>query len=234
MNHFAETVSARFIFSCSIAILAHLGLALAVNKLNLFLEAPRKTVPTVTIQSAQAQSPSERPTQNQSSPKEIVSTRAASRHKNNSTKSNQKQPYAPQLPTITSAQRSSKKSSVSQLFATTNPSEAQPVKQISTIEAPTLSDYQIALLQHMLRGGLYDQFHDIMYSHSQTDLNYTLRLTLFENGAIRNAALKESSGIKELDKLAITAAYNASPYPPPPKDDASKGYQYSIPVKYQF
>jgi TonB family protein len=109
-------------------------------------------------------------------------------------------------------------------------------KQISTKDTAKLSEYQQRLIQHMLQGKLYDKFHRILNSNNSNNsntLDYTLNLWLLPNGAIKNASIKTSSGIDEIDKLAITAAYNASPYPKPPPADAATRYQYEVPVQYQ-
>ncbi len=106
-------------------------------------------------------------------------------------------------------------------------------KQISTKDTAKLSEYQQRLIQHMLQGKLYDKFHRILNSNNSKTLDYTLNLWLLPNGAIKNASIKTSSGIDEIDKLAITAAYNASPYPKPPLADAATRYQYEVPVQYQ-
>jgi len=106
-------------------------------------------------------------------------------------------------------------------------------KQISTKDTAKLSEYQQRLIQHMLQGKLYDKFHRILNSNNSKTLDYTLNLWLLPNGAIKNASIKTSSGIDEIDKLASTAAYNANPYPKPPQADAATRYQYEVPVQYQ-
>jgi len=106
-------------------------------------------------------------------------------------------------------------------------------QQISTKSAEQLSNYEITLLKKLQKDVLYDQFHAVMKANKKDRLEYVLTLTLLSNGAIKNAQVKQSSGIQEIDKLAKQAAYRASPFPAPPKSDATIDFRYDIPIMYQ-
>ena len=123
--------------------------------------------------------------------------------------------------------------SVKSLFANNNEAHIEHVPVLSTQQNEELSPYQQALIKHLLAGKLYDRFHSFMASASQNEINYLIELRLFENGAIKSASLIEKSNSVEIDKLAITAAYNASPYPRPPTEDFKFDYTYAIPMSYK-
>lgn len=106
-------------------------------------------------------------------------------------------------------------------------------KQISSKELEELSDYEILLLSALARDSLYDPFHEVMKENRRKEVSYTITLNLFPNGAIKNASIKRASGLKQIDELAIQAAFRASPFPTPPRDDIQKGYKYDIPIIYQ-
>jgi len=106
-------------------------------------------------------------------------------------------------------------------------------KQISTKSIELLSDYELKLLNRLAKDELYDPFHRVMKEKNRRSISYTLTLTLFSHGAIKNAQIKLASGIPEIDILAIKTAYIASPYPTPPKEDREQGYKYNIPIIYQ-
>jgi len=106
------------------------------------------------------------------------------------------------------------------------------IKQLSTRSASQLNEYELLLVKRLVRADLYDQYHAIMESNGKNKVDFEIVLILFQNGAIKNAAIKKSSDIKEIDKLGIRTAYNASPYPAPPKKDIQRGFRYSIPISY--
>ncbi|KZZ30534.1 hypothetical protein A3755_13810 [Oleiphilus sp. HI0085] len=107
-------------------------------------------------------------------------------------------------------------------------------KQVSSKELEQLSDYEILLLSALRKDSLYDPFHAVMNTHKRKEVAYTITLRLFPNGAIKNALIKEPSGIMKIDELALQAAYRASPFPTPPHEDIQKGYKYDIPfIIYQ-
>lgn len=112
------------------------------------------------------------------------------------------------------------------------PSNAN-IQQISSKSLDTLTDYEILLLQALAKDELYDNFHPIMARKQQESVEYVITLQLMPNGAIRSASIKQSSNILEIDELAIKTAYQASPFPEPPKDDIAKRFRYDIPIIYQ-
>jgi len=117
--------------------------------------------------------------------------------------------------------------------STMNQKAAANNKQISTQSTEELSQYEILLLNQLVKDILYDQFHAVMKSNKKDSINYILTLTLLANGAIKNANIKVSSGISKIDHLAKQAAYRASPFPTPPKEDFKRGFKYDIPIIYQ-
>lgn len=117
--------------------------------------------------------------------------------------------------------------------STKNQQAAANSKQISTHSNEELSQYEILLLNQLVKDVLYDQFHAVMKSNKKNRINYILTLTLLSNGAIKNAKIKVSSGIGKIDHLAKQAAYRASPFPAPPKEDFKRGFKYHIPIIYQ-
>lgn len=107
------------------------------------------------------------------------------------------------------------------------------IEQVSSKEAEALSNYEVELLNTLAKDSLYDPFHKIMEESQKERITFTVTLNLFPNGAIKNASIKQTSGIQSIDQLAIQTAYRASPFPPPPRDDIQKGYRYNIPIIYQ-
>ncbi|MFT6905018.1 MAG: TonB family protein [Oleiphilaceae bacterium] len=106
-------------------------------------------------------------------------------------------------------------------------------QKISTQALEELSQYEIQLLQKLAEDELYDEFHPVMSKNKQTNINYVISLNLFANGAIKSATIRQSSNIPEIDQLAIKAAYLASPFPKPPKEDINNNFKYDIPIIYQ-
>lgn len=122
-------------------------------------------------------------------------------------------------------------SSVRQLFSS-DLKEQQQIQAVTTQESQIMSDYEVALLNHLLSGALYDQFHSFMERKGETQIDFRLRVRLFENGAIKSAKIIQKSTPLEIEPLAITAAYNASPYPRPPEEDFHKDFTYYISMSY--
>lgn len=118
------------------------------------------------------------------------------------------------------------------LFQQTATDQTAPIEQISTKSVAELSDYEKALLTQLSQESLYDEFHPVMLYNTKTQVDYILSLRLFKNGAIRSATLVKSSGIAEIDQLAIQSAYQASPFPAPPAKDSAIEYRYQIPIIY--
>ncbi len=108
------------------------------------------------------------------------------------------------------------------------------INQVSTTEAPQLSNYELELLRVLTyRKAVYDRYHAIMDAEGKSQFDYEIELILFANGAIKRADITRTSGIKRIDELAKEAAYNASPFPKPPSEDIVTGFRYRIPVAYQ-
>jgi periplasmic protein TonB len=137
------------------------------------------------------------------------------------------------VPTTSSQQRNApNQPQLRSLFQQAATDQTAEVEQISTKSVAELSDYERALLTQLSQEALYDEFHPIMLYNTKTQVDYVLSLRLFKNGAIRSATLAKSSGIEEIDRLAIQTAYQASPYPAPPAKDAAIDYRYQIPIIY--
>jgi len=109
------------------------------------------------------------------------------------------------------------------------------VQQISTKQHKELTDYEISLRSILSRAVFYDQFHKFIEAKGKNnkEVNFEVTLILLPNGAIKNAKITRSSGIKEIDILAKQNAYKASPYPRPPAKDMQKGFRYSIAITHQ-
>jgi TonB family protein len=160
---------------------------------------------------------------------EVLANTAKQRTNNNQTSKATKQQKLYQQQRQQKAGRNLK-----ELFSNQRVTETQAeVKQLSTKNTQELSEYQQTLIRHMVRAELYDQFHQYLINKEEQRIDYEIELRLMNNGAIRSARIVSSSGFTKLDELAITTAYNASPYPRPPRKDATKGYRYTIPVGYQ-
>lgn len=106
-------------------------------------------------------------------------------------------------------------------------------QQISTKSLEQLTHYETQLLQKLAQNELYDEFHPVMTKNKQANIEYIITLHLFPNGAIKYASIRQSSNIEEIDRLAIKAAYLASPFPEPPKEDINRSFKYDIPIIYQ-
>jgi len=105
------------------------------------------------------------------------------------------------------------------------------VTQVNTQELPLMSSYQRQLLKVLGR----NQYHDSQYAFSrlQQERQVRLQLRLLANGALVRADIMQSSGDPALDQAAQRSAYAASPFPPPPAEDAAQGYTYIIEIRYQ-
>lgn len=110
---------------------------------------------------------------------------------------------------------------------------AAPIEQRSTEpERPQLSEYEQTLIRALSKDTLYDPFHQIILNKNLERLRFSIEIQLFPNGAIKRAKLLEKSGIREVDELAISTVYQASPYPRPPAADIQRAFRYTIPVEY--
>jgi TonB family protein len=152
-----------------------------------------------------------------------------------SSKTSKQQPTEKQLPQNTPLHRGSNPSSaisgLQSMFSQKKQTiQTNNARQISTKQLELLSDYEILLLNTLNKGALYDAFHEVLDENKKLEVSYVITLFLFPNGAIKNAAINKSSGLPQIDELAIQAAYRASPFPAPPRDDIQKGYRYHIPI----
>ena len=107
------------------------------------------------------------------------------------------------------------------------------IEQISTTDYKELSDYEISLRSILSRAVLYDEFHRFIKAKDNKEINFEVTLILHPSGAIKNAVISRSSGIKEIDTLAKQNAFKASPYPRPPIEDIQKGYKYAISITHK-
>jgi len=162
-------------------------------------------------------------------------TRSNTNEDKNTSPAHESKKNTQQLPTLNQSNRQQiSRDGLTSLFSQSpKVTNQKNEKQVSTRNAAKLSDYQKRLIKHMLQGKLYDQFHRIMKEKNATTVSYTLSLWLLPSGAIKNAAIKETSGIQEIDKRAISAAYSASPYPKPPPGDTATRFKYEVPVQYK-
>ncbi len=135
----------------------------------------------------------------------------------------------PELSQSSRAQRA--ETGLRNLFAQSKTAD-NTIRQQSSSEKPILSEYEILLIQRLSDASLYDRYHHLMDTHQKESFGYTIELVLFPNGAIKNAKIIESSSIAQLDELAKTTAYNASPYPRPPESHRHFGFKYLIPIEY--
>lgn len=122
-------------------------------------------------------------------------------------------------------------SSVRQIFSS-DLKDQQQIQAVTTQESRAMSDYEVELLKHLLSSELYDQFHTFMKRQGETQLDFRVRVRLFQNGAIKAASIVEKSKALDIERLAVAAAYNASPYPRPPEEDYDKDFTYYISMSY--
>lgn len=121
--------------------------------------------------------------------------------------------------------------SIKQLFSSTA-RDMPAIKAVQTSQNEQMSAYEIELLSHLLSGQLYDDFHRFMEKATKNQINFTIQLSLFSNGAIKSAKLVSKDQDLPIERLAVTAAYNASPYPRPPDKDVSSNFTYSVSMSY--
>jgi outer membrane biosynthesis protein TonB len=231
--------------SIALAFLLH---AITIALLNsLKLPEPPNEAQSIPIQLTSTRSIASVSASNQSaattSKKDVINTKGASLYKQHDSitektaESNTKQTQASSVSSRYSQQSRQSKSSqagasVKSLFQTEMPTSSDIAiiqKKENTTE---LSAYEQLLLKHLLGEKLYDDFHPVMELSYLDSVSYNIQLTLFGNGAIKSAYLTKNSASSQIDKLALTAAFNASPYPKPPAGELSNGFTYNIPVKY--
>lgn len=250
-----ENITLRLSLAVFIAILIHTVIAIALYWLSPTLfEIQEKTIPFQLISSSKSSLSSNASKlsseENARAAQEYLATLnqshfTQSSKRDTSKKANHNQDIQKQTQENTPAKNQQRQSE--QLFKSSNPSKAisglqdifsqrslatqsSSAKQLSTKDIEQLNEYEILLLNTLNKGALYDAFHEVMQENKREEVTYTITLYLFPNGAIKNASIQQASGIKEIDELAIQAAYQASPYPTPPRDDIQKGYKYHIPM----
>jgi outer membrane biosynthesis protein TonB len=249
--------SLRLSLAAFAAILIHTILALLIYWLDIsFLETKEKTIPFKLVsadRSSQFSSSSLSAEENSRAAQEYLATLNQSQFKSDTQTKRDSSSKGSLSPNQNAVKKLSDKHTRldSPAFRGSNPSTAihglqnifsrdkqslkpSQTKQVSSKELEQLSDYEILLLSALRKDSLYDPFHAVMNTHKRKEVAYTITLRLFPNGAIKNALIKEPSGIMKIDELALQAAYRASPFPTPPHEDIQKGYKYDIPfIIYQ-
>ncbi len=236
-----------------LAIFLHITTLLVLDKLlNLKLEREVKTIPIILIADRAIESQSSVHAQQQqqaaSAARDFITTQDFANHtrtmsegdarnSDSTLESELSGESASSLPRVTLPKQSqasraqSAREGLQQIFNRSG--KAAQVEQRNTKpELPTLSDYEQKLIRVLSRDTLYDPFHQIILNRNLDRLSFSLELQLFPNGAIKRARVVEKSGIPEVDELAISTAYKASPYPKPPSQDIQKAFRYLIPVEY--
>ena len=234
MQETKNTVTYRIILSLSLALFLHVLLAmLALAWLQLPPEPEREPL-SVSVRIAPA---GQSPNQSAASRED----RQGSRSQAQSTKSGGSKPVIgrddgertapieapPQTQTpgrsdlsAASPESGSEKfvSSFRQLFGnrspeTDAPAEDTQITRLSREDARNLSDYEIKLWEKIAGEIRYEQ----ALGNLEEARTVTLELRLMDNGALRRARIKESSGSEALDSLGRQAALSASPFPEPPE-----------------
>ena len=108
-------------------------------------------------------------------------------------------------------------SSVRQLFGRRSPETDAPAEDTQTTrlsreDTRNLSDYEIKLWEKIAGEIRYES----ALGNLEEARSVTLELRLMDNGALRRARIKESSGSEALDSLGRQAALAANPFPEPP------------------
>lgn len=120
---------------------------------------------------------------------------------------------------------------IRQIFGADSPhagDEDASVTQLSTEDAPQLSDYELALWQQIAGEVRYSPILDELdQPHS-----VILELRLMRNGALRGVRVTEGSAIDDLDQLAREAALRASPYPEPPDAERDAGLRFRVELRF--
>ena len=250
------------LISISIAICAAICLhILTVLVITHILSQPTdkeyRTVPTVTISTGSRASIAMQQAQSQTANSAAANAYLASleaskftvqeqnKQKKHSSKTNntknppQNKPLSPEFPSMSTNKQSqtsrAKRANQGIMNIFKKQNTTAQVQQISTKQHKELTDYEISLRSILSRAVFYDQFHKFIKAKGKDnrEVNFEITLILLPNGAIKNAKITRSSGIKEIDILAKQNAYNASPYPRPPAEDMQKGFTYSISITHQ-
>ncbi|KZY64574.1 MULTISPECIES: hypothetical protein [unclassified Oleiphilus] len=125
------------------------------------------------------------------------------------------------------------KASEQQIIEQQNDLTDPSIRALSTKDLPVMTEYEQALLQHLLDRELYTQLHQFMQNVDIPRIDFTIEIKLFENGAIKSASIKNKSANIPIERIATTAAYNASPYPRPPESDYEILYTYAVTMSYK-
>ncbi|TNC82024.1 MAG: hypothetical protein C9356_06420 [Oleiphilus sp.] len=227
--------SLNFLICILLALTLHICALVVVSQFITINLEDTRTVPVITLSNATTQQALDAQGKPVEVNRELIDTTGRSTYSTHQPpESPPENPSLPSTsPSVTQNYRQRLPSTGFQnLFSREETELAETVQQISTRNTEILSSYQLTLRKHMLKGELYDRFHRYLRDHDKPKINYEILLTLFPNGAIKNASIRQSSGVEELDKLAITAAFNASPYPAPPTSDIRNGFRYAIPFTY--
>ena len=120
---------------------------------------------------------------------------------------------------------------IAALFRQREEMKASVTQLSSNPELPVLSEYETKLFEKLTNPEFHDRLYPIISKLRESKI-LTLELILFSNGSLKNALVKKSSGHKILDQAVRRIALDASPYPPPPKEDKSQGFKYRVSIRY--
>ena len=230
------------------AIVIHTFIIILIHWFEIpLIEIREKTIPFKLISpssnAATTQTSSLSPADNARAAQEYLRTLNQSQFKQATERDNKTAPFSNRVKPSPLAQKNQAQQRTAQsnaindlqgIFSRETPNvKTTSVKQISNKELEQLSDYEVLLLKALAKESLYDRFHEVMNANKRKEVRYSITLNLFPNGAIKNASIREPSGLAAIDELAIQAAYLASPFPMPPRDDIQRGYKYHIPIIYK-
>ncbi len=142
-----------------------------------------------------------------------------------------RRPQAPRQPMESHDPGVSSDQAIRQIFGADSPhsgDDEAPVTQLSTEDAPLLSDYELKLWEQIAREVQYNPIMDELDSTHAV----VLELRLMSNGALRGVRIEESSAIEALDELAREAALRASPYPEPPGNNQGSGLRFRVELRF--
>lgn len=100
----------------------------------------------------------------------------------------------------------------------------------SQSRSPAESGFQRYLLEHISQ----NRYHDKQYRFSdlKDERLVILSVRIQGNGTLVRAEVARSSGDPALDDAAIRSTLAASPFRPPPAQDAVFGFEYQIRIQY--
>ena len=88
-------------------------------------------------------------------------------------------------------------------------------------------DSYLSLVREKIRNGVY---YPIALRRQGITGNVELSVKLTSDGQLQDAVVESSSGISELDQLAIEAVKRAAPFRPPPQGAVS----FTLPIEYRL